>query len=233
MRPWGRGVYLVAPAPLTWTAEMAALLTCGVERSGLSHLTAIAVFGLRKKPAVVDIKVQGNARSRKGIRVHRTTELEVTTHNGLRVTTLTRTLEDLASTLPTRALERLIQEAHAHNLTLLPSRRLRTLDTEPRITRSEAERRLLELIVRAGLPRPQTNVRIGPYEVDFLWPRHRLVVEVDGYAFHSSRRAFERDRARDAHLTAMGHRVIRVTWRQIVREPELVIARLAGALATP
>ncbi len=67
--------------------------------------------------------------------------------------------------------------------------------------------------------------------MDFLWRAERLVVEVDGYAFHSSRNAFERDRRRDAELGAQGFRVIRVTWRQIVEEPEAVIATLAVALA--
>jgi very-short-patch-repair endonuclease len=234
LKPWCRGVYLVAPAAMPWTAEMAALLTCGVERSGLSHLTAIAVYGLRSKPPIVHINVTGNVRGREGIRVHRTTDLEVTTHKGLRVTTLTRTLEDLAGTLPPRELERLIQEAHAQRLTLLPSRRssaLNALTKEPSITRSEAERRLRELIAKAGLPRPRTNVRVGPYEVDVLWPQQRLVVEVDGYTFHSSRQAFERDRARDAQLIAAGYRVMRITWRQLVHEPEAVVARLAAALA--
>ena len=78
---------------------------------------------------------------------------------------------------------------------------------EPSFTRSEAERRLLELSATAGLPRPRTNVDVAGYEVDFLWPQQRLVVEVDGYAFHRSRAAFERDRARDAALLAAGYRV--------------------------
>jgi very-short-patch-repair endonuclease len=101
----------------------------------------------------------------------------------------------------------------------------------PAFTRSEAERRLLALIRAAGLPPPRTNVHVGPYEVDFLWPAHRLVVEVDGFAFHSSRAAFERDRRRDADLQARGLRVTRVTWRQLEREPHAVVARLAAALA--
>jgi very-short-patch-repair endonuclease len=72
------------------------------------------------------------------------------------------------------------------------------------------------------------------YELDVFWPEQRLVAEVDGYAYHSSRAAFERDRARDAHLTALGYRVMRFTWRQIVHAPEVVIARLAAArAATP
>ena len=72
---------------------------------------------------------------------------------------------------------------------------------------------------------------LAPQEVDFLWREHRLIVEVDGYAFHSSRRSFERDRRRDRELQAAGYRVLRLTWRELTDEPEVVIATLATALA--
>jgi very-short-patch-repair endonuclease len=103
--------------------------------------------------------------------------------------------------------------------------------TEPALTRSEAERRLLELIRTAELPAPETNARIAGYEVDFVWHAQRLVVEVDGYAFHSMRSSFERDRRKDAELIARGWRVIRVTWRQLTEAPAALIATLATALA--
>ena len=90
---------------------------------------------------------------------------------------------------------------------------------------------MLALLRAAELPAPQVNVRLGRYEVDFLWPGERLVVEVDGYAYHSNRRAFERDRERDATLAAAGYTVLRVTWRQLVSAPEAVVARVAMALA--
>ena len=69
------------------------------------------------------------------------------------------------------------------------------------------------------------------YEVDFLWRSQRLAVEVDGFAFHSSRRAFNRDRRRDSLLSLKGLRVLRITWSQIVEEPEAVAALLAHNLA--
>ncbi len=68
------------------------------------------------------------------------------------------------------------------------------------------------------------------YEVDFLWRGGRLVVEVDGYAFHSTRSAFERDRRKDAALADAGFMVRRVTWRQLAGEPERVLAGLVRAL---
>ena len=77
---------------------------------------------------------------------------------------------------------------------------------------------------------PESNVSVGDYEVDFYWRRERLIVEVDGFAFHSSQRKFESDRRRDAGLTARGLRIMRVTWRQLVDEPEAVLVRLAQSL---
>lgn len=105
------------------------------------------------------------------------------------------------------------------------------MDAQPALTRSEAEERFLALVRKARLPDPAANVTVGGYEVDFFWDFGGLVVEVDGFAFHSSARMFESDRRRDADLAAAGVRVMRVTWRQIVSEPEALLVRLAQALA--
>ena len=104
-------------------------------------------------------------------------------------------------------------------------------DSDCALTRSEAEEAFLALIRRGRVEPPQCNVLIVGHEVDFVWPRSRLVVEIDGFVFHSSRRAFERDRRRDADLIAVGFRVMRVTWRQIQIQPEAVLVRLVRALA--
>lgn len=101
------------------------------------------------------------------------------------------------------------------------------------MTRSEAERRLLALIRSAGLPMPRTNVKVAGHEVDLHWPAHNLVVEFDGWTYHSTRAAFERDRRRDADLQLAGQRVMRVTHRQLCGEPIPLIARCAAALAAP
>jgi very-short-patch-repair endonuclease len=103
----------------------------------------------------------------------------------------------------------------------------------PSLARSEAEDRLQGLVRSAGLPEPRTNVKIEGLEVDCYWPAQGLVVEVDGFAYHGSRAAFERDRSRDRRLTAAGMSVIRVTWRQLDQEPLAVVAQLAQALAAP
>jgi len=173
---------------------------------------------------------------------------EVTRLRRIPVTTPARTLLDLATVLPLRELEQAIAEAERRYdgaqrrlLALLaryPARagtaKLRELlggSRNPAFTRSEAERKFLELVRRAGLPAPEPNVRLHGYEVDFLWRDEVLAVEIDGYAFHHDRSAFEADRRRDADLAAHGIQAIRITWRQITDEPEATLVRLVQALA--
>jgi len=99
-----------------------------------------------------------------------------------------------------------------------------------RRARSELEERFQDFLIRAGLPLPQTNVIVEGFEVDCVWPEQRLIVELDGHATHSAAHAFELDRARDRRLEAAGWRVIRITWRQLVEEPEQVEADLRRLL---
>jgi len=248
-RGWLRrrgGVFQVGPILGPCAREMAALLRCG-ERALLSHLTAAVVFALRaaRPGAPVDVTLVGaGLRPRPGLRLRRVHSMppgDVTTYDGLRITTPARTIADLSSTLPAVELGRLIEEARIRNLATLDDLRARehghpalraalAIHDDPQITRSEAERRLLELIRAAGLPAPHCNARVLGFEVDMVWPDLRMVVEVDGYAFHGTREAFERDRGRDARLIAAGYRVLRVTWRQIVEEPMRVIATIAAVL---
>ena len=96
---------------------------------------------------------------------------------------------------------------------------------------STAERRCLELIRKAGLPEPLTQVRIGDFTVDLLWPDHRVVFEIDGYLFHTSRRAFDRDRRKDAALKAAAYDPNRVSRDQVMFQPFAVVAEIAAALA--
>jgi very-short-patch-repair endonuclease len=96
--------------------------------------------------------------------------------------------------------------------------------------RTELERRMSALCRRHSLPTPRTQVIIGPYTVDFLWPERRLVVEVDGWETHGTRSAFEDDRARDADLKVRGFDVVRFTWRQVTETPAVVVATLRALL---
>ena len=101
----------------------------------------------------------------------------------------------------------------------------------PDFSRSRAERLLWKLIREARLPLPRRNIRVHGRELDFYWLAARLNVETDGRAAHATGLRFEADRDRDAHLSTFGIRVMRVTWRQLNERPDLVIERLASALA--
>ena len=240
----GDGLFQAGPLLGPHALEMAALLRYGA-RSTISDHTAAAAWQLREKRpgAPIDLTVDHGVAKRPGVRLHRRTLQpdDRTTHEGLHITTPARTIADLSTSVPAAGLQRLIEEAQLRRLATRAElesydrgrpalREALQLQYEPSLTRSEAERRLLELTRAAGLPSPQTNVRLEGLEVDLLWREQRLVVEVDGYEFHGSRAAFERDRARDARLLAAGYRVLRITWRQLTQEPERVIALLAAAL---
>jgi very-short-patch-repair endonuclease len=241
-----RGVYQVGPIQAPLGREMAALLALGGD-AALSHHSAAAIWGMRQYDGPVHVTVtRDRTPSHNGIRVHRTRSLKAAVQKGLRLTTPARTLLDLATHLNPTDLERAAEQAVVLRLATQDeiatecaqgkrgAARLReALLEEPTLTRSEAERRLRALVRAARLPRPLTNARVCGREVDLLWREQRLIVEVDGFAFHRSRHAFERDRRRDAELVAAGYRVVRFTWRQIVREPEAVVAQLAVLLHAP
>jgi very-short-patch-repair endonuclease len=253
--PAFRGVYQVGPLRSPRTREMAALLACGPE-AVVSHESAGSLWelgGPRPPGRVVHIGLRrGKRRSRRGIRLHGLPTLidsDVSAVDGLRVTTATRTLLDMAVRWPSRTLERAVADALDRGLTTVDAlrgmlarhpgragtRRLRLLLSSegPALTRSELEALFLAKIRKAGVPSPRTNVRICDYEVDVFWPDARLVVELDGYEHHARRSAFEGDRIRDAELAARGIRVMRVTWHELTRAPEAVLVRLGGALIAP
>lgn len=98
------------------------------------------------------------------------------------------------------------------------------------ITRSSLEDLFGALCRKRGMPAPAVNAKLLGFEVDALWPQQRLVVELDGYAYHRHRAAFERDRARDAALQAAGYRVVRFTHRRLEREPDEVAVQLRTLL---
>jgi very-short-patch-repair endonuclease/predicted transcriptional regulator of viral defense system len=253
-----RGVYRTGPVAAAYHREVAAVLACG-ERAVLSHDSASALLGLtprhgdtgRVQPRTAPVDVTGPRTLRgpgHGVRLHRTNRIEpdeIRRRHGIPVTSPARTLLDLAS-IGVRRLERIVARAERQGMvtrgdveTLLNryprrrgTRRLRALIAEPpALTRSEAEARFLELARSGHLPHPATNAVVCGMEVDFVWPDRRLIVEIDGFVFHCSRVAFETDRDRDSILAAAGFRVIRFTWRQLTRQPEVVLVRLAQALA--
>ncbi len=258
LRPLFPGVYLLGalagPLEPRLARVMAAVLASGTG-AAVSHRTAAELWGLlpsHSPPTPVELVIPGRDRGRaEGLVPHRVRSIlpaDVTRLEGIPVTTPARTLLDLALRLRPRQLEQAVAEGerrgrldptdleaalarHAGRAGTRAVRALLAGATGPAFTRSEAEERLLALIRKGGLSPPVTNARLGGMEVDVLWRAEGVVVEVDGFAHHRSRHSFEADRLRDARLSAMGLRVVRVTWRQLVDEPTRVLVRLAQVLA--
>jgi very-short-patch-repair endonuclease len=252
-----RGVYAVGHVQDTPEARwIAAVMACG-PGSFLSHLDAAALWGIYKSNGTT-IHVTTRARSARrvpGIRVHRARKLDpadVTTKDAIPVTTVARTLIDLTDLLPSDRILRAMREAEYLKLldmdTVIAAvqrgngrKRLTELKKAierhrpGQIVREELEHRFLELVHEAGLPDPETNIKIKtrrrPYDVDCLWRDEAVAVELDGRAAHIRAEAFEEDRARDAALTATGLRPLRFTWRRLTEEPEHVLAELKATLS--
>lgn len=228
------GVYRVGPGVDPLADEAAALLACG-SLAVLSHRSAAAIWGLvERDERVVDVTVPTRRRSREGIRVHEAA-VDAWTREGLRVTSVIRTIADLAATAPPKFVEQAVGEAlfrrvvTEEQLRAVPRVRA-MLDRGRGGSRHEAERLLNELIVGAGLPRPRRNVRMHGHELDFFWPAHRLNLELDGFQGHGHRLAFERDRRRDLHLKRHGVDTLRTTWRQLTAERDALLVTLVRAI---
>jgi very-short-patch-repair endonuclease len=238
---------LVHPVLEPWAAETAALLYVG-DDAVLSHESAAAVWGLAARPSFVAITQIGRtAAHQEGLRLHRVKALDirdVVIHKGFPVTAPARTLIDCATN---SNIDRLLNEARVHELVtdagltaamarcpgrtgVAPLRRLLSDGYERGYSRSGAERRLRRLVKASGLDPPTYNTGVLTFEVDAVWPRQRVVVEVDGYRFHGHRAAFERDRKRDQTLVGAGYLVVRTTWRQLVQEPMAVVVAITKAL---
>jgi very-short-patch-repair endonuclease len=205
---------------------MAPVLAIGDE-AVLSHQSAAAIWGFAKRDQEVHVTVaRRGRRSRPGIRVHQTLSLNAAVHNRLPLTDPARTLRDLRTVLQRHELDRAEEQAELLGLVIPDDASL-----DAGFTRSEAERRLKQLCKAAGLPMPKANARVAGYEVDAYWPAQKLIVEVDGYRYHRTRAAFERDRRKDAALTAAGNRVVRITWRRLTNEPISLSAQFEALLA--
>jgi hypothetical protein len=231
---------------------MAAVLACG-PGALLSHRSAAALWGLLSTASShVDVTAPDRrGRGRPGIVLHRVRRLhpdDRALRDRIPVTAIARTLLDLAEVLNPRRLASVFEAAERLGLLDIralvalyersPGRRgLQSLGAllsearDPPNTRSALERRFVELCFEEKLPPPALNVAVVGFEVDALWPRQRLIVELDGYAYHRTRGAFERDRIRDAHLQLAGYQVLRVTSRRLEHEPAVVAQTVRSLLA--
>lgn len=243
-----RGAYAVGHRSLTGDARwMAAVLSLG-PGAVLSHRSAAALWGLADAPSpLIDVTVPGpgGRKRREGIRVHRA-EVERTVRRGIPVTTVARTLLDLAAVAPQRIVDRAVDAAERERLLDLAAiealplaghhgtpklrKALAAWDGAP--TDEELERRFLELCQTRGLPLPASNAAVAGFACDFVWPRHRVVVELDGLKWHATRRQMVSDREKDAALVLAGYRVHRFVWQQVVHRPDEVEATVRALLAT-
>jgi len=248
--PLHRGVYAVGHRRLRREGYwMAAVLAVG-PGAALSHREAAALHGFRpsNRPRI-DVSAPAG-RTVPGIEVHRVRRLDpadITTVNGIPVTTVARTLVDLADVVNAESLAKALNEAERSNLMDLrgihmararargrtgpgPARLAAAMaELEAHATtliRSPLEVAFLTLIEQGGLPRPRTNAPLNGHEVDAYWPDLKLIVELDGWRFHNTRQDFQRDRERDRDLTAAGQRVVRFTHRDIHERPAHVVETL-------
>ena len=236
LHPVYRGVYAVGRRRIDdrgW--GKAATLTAG-EGAVLSYTSAGALWGLIRSRERVEVTVptrRGRAR-RKHLIIHRTTSLpahEVTTRDNIPVTSLARTLLDLSTVCERRQLERALDEAEYLRLYDGIALARVIADHPERATKLKAcieensagttraneglEERFLLLCRAYRLPDPLVHQEIGPYEVDFLWPDARVIVETDDRASHLRARSFERDHRKTLYLQDLGYDVRRVTSRML------------------
>jgi hypothetical protein len=244
------GVYLVGHRTLTQRAEfIAALLACGPD-SVISHRSAADVWDLRADHGSATVTVpHPRGPLPRTLRVRRSRMLapqDVTTHEGIRVTSMSRTLLDLAAISSRRELARLVDRAERLRLFDLTAieevlsrargrrgargLRLAIADWRPRDTRRELEDRFADLIETSWLDDPQQNVFVDGerdrHMVDAYWPEARLVVELDSFEYHHTRRDRERDAEKTADLELAGYRVVRLTWDDATVRADRTLRRL-------
>ena len=249
-----RGVFAVGHTRISPEGRwLAAVLALG-EGAVLSHVSAAALWGIRHSASTrihVTVPTGAGRTPRQGIVVHRSLTLGpivADEQNAIPVTSVSRTLLDLAGVLTPTRLERAIEQSLAlrlfdlravHAILAANPRRpgattlaeiVARIHDEPSLTRRELEKLMLDLCDAHGIERPEVNVVVDEFEVDFLWRSRRLIVETDGLQWHGTPSALERDRRRDERLTVLGYRVVRLTYRRIVDEPAAVVATLRALL---
>jgi very-short-patch-repair endonuclease len=255
--PVRHGVYAIGHRRLSREGRwMAAVLASGPD-AVLSHWAAAALWMIRPNSrSVIDVTDPVKSRTWGGIRRHHKAlpPDEVTVEEGIPLTTVPRTIFDLAATEPAEVVGAMIREMEFRELRdplslwdlveRYPRWRgvarvrlaLERLKDEPEgRKRSRLEERFAPFLRQRHLPIPRFNdpIVLGAkrYVVDCHWPGINRIVELDGWQGHKSRSAFREDKARDRRLTAAGYTVTRLTWNQLDDEPEAVAVDLRVLLA--
>jgi very-short-patch-repair endonuclease len=247
-----RGVFAVGHPGLSRHGRcMAAVLARG-PGAVLSYRSAAWLWGLEatlELPIEVSVPWRGHRRS--ALHLHHCPALraeDASTFEAIPVTAVPRTLLDLASVVPLWRLERAIERCERMDLLDVPSieklldavrghpgrgklRQALLLNDEPGVNRSRGERRFLQLLREAGLPRPKVNLFIEGFELDFFWEAERFAVELDSWDAHRTRKSFESDPLRQEELKLAGIEMVRITGRRLARKPDEVAERLRLLLA--
>jgi very-short-patch-repair endonuclease len=242
------GVYRVGHrAPSAESTYMAAVKATG-EGTLLAGMAAAYLWGLAKGPPPPSEVISLTERRVPGIVTHRARRqpgADVAVHRGIPVTTVARTLVDLAGVLDVRRLANVCHEAQVRygttpaNVDAVLRRRptskgarklRRIMGGDYKVAVSALERRFLGRLRASGLPLPVTNTRAGSYRVDCRWPDYGLSVELDSYRFHNSRKAWEQDRRREREARARGDDFRRFTWDDVFRHPQQMVHELTAVL---
>jgi hypothetical protein len=244
-----RGVYRVGhAAPSILAAYMAAVLASGpgalLRGRAAGHLERL----LKRAPHVPEVLTPTERRI-PGVKTKRSRSIDprdATIARGIPVTTVPRTFVDLAAVLNEDALALACHEAGFHHKTsprqveaclarhpnATGAAKLKAvLRGETKVTLSRLESRFLSLLRAHSLPLPITNKRAGSKRVDCRWPEHKLTVELQSYAFHNSRHAWEQDHRREREAYARGDEFRSYTWGDVTRDRGPVVRELRGLLS--
>ena len=227
-----RAAYAVGHPGLSLEGEwMAAVLACG-PAAMLSDRSAAMLWRMlepRRAPVHVTVMGGGGRARRAGLVIHRRSTLlpgQSASHKNIPVTSPARTLGDLRRHSSAAEYRRALRKAEYLRLPLDDAAKAGADGT-----RSGLEADFLSFCKRYRLPTPEVNARIGPFTVDFLWRRERVVVETDSYRTHGGAVAFEEDRQRDLWLKTRRHEVVRVTDRRLGSDPRGLAISLRAILA--
>ncbi|MEA2386205.1 MAG: hypothetical protein QOJ22_379 [Thermoleophilaceae bacterium] len=241
-----QGVYRVGHrAPSIEARYLAAVRACGDDAVLSGKAAAFLHEIIRGTPPVPEVTTKSD-RHVPGVKTRRSKCVESTTRTGIPITTIPRTLVDIAAHLTEDALARACHEAGVRYRTT-PAQVEAVLNTRPttkgaanlrrvlsgdaRVTLSALERRFLQLLRGERLPLPITNRPASGRRVDCRWPEHRLTVELDSYRYHSSRHAWEQDRRREREARARGDDFRRYTYGDVFQTPGAMLAELRSVIS--
>lgn len=240
-------VYAVGHVAESVEADLMAAILYAGPGAMLSHATALWWHGLiEHQPISIQVSTPRKCAGQPGVEVYARRTVEPIHHRRLPTTTVPQALLDFAATAPVSGVVRALAEADYHRL-LNPAelhaicgpgrvgsatlnRACRRHTPELARTKSELEKAFRSLCRRGGIPAYEVNYRLCGITVDAFWPHLGVVVELDGVQGHATPAQVDRDRRRDLKLRAAGYIVVRYSYDQVMREPEIVLADLRAVL---